>query len=257
MALTCQSANKYKIKKAVIVLIKGVNKQIVEINCTRDEYIEKAILFVNPQKMNVSKAIIAKKAQEYLVETGGVFMETKNESLLQKKLFYSSIAGGIIVSILAVLFHFIYEWSGENPIVGLFSATNESVFEHIKILYFPFLLYITIEYLVIRPEWKRYFAGRLAALLLLPILVIAVFYTYTGIVGEHIALVDIISAFLYVGLAFYISYLIIKSKKNTGKAVIWLIPAAIATTAAIFYFSLYPAHIPLFFDSTNKIYGML
>lgn len=47
-------------------MIKGVNKQIVEINCTRDEYIERAILFVNPQKAKLPRDLLEKKAGEYL-----------------------------------------------------------------------------------------------------------------------------------------------------------------------------------------------
>lgn len=47
-------------------MIKGVNKQIVEINCTRDEYIEKAILFINPQKGRLPKNIMDERAQDFL-----------------------------------------------------------------------------------------------------------------------------------------------------------------------------------------------
>ena len=45
----------------------------------------------------------------------------------------------IFISVLGVLLHFTYEWSGNNPIVGLFSATNESTWEHLKLLFFPML----------------------------------------------------------------------------------------------------------------------
>lgn len=32
----------------------------------------------------------------------------------------------LFISVLGVLLHFTYEWSGDNPIVALFSAVNES-----------------------------------------------------------------------------------------------------------------------------------
>lgn len=47
-------------------MIKGVNKQIVEINYTKNDYIEKAILIINPSKATVPKDIISKKANEYM-----------------------------------------------------------------------------------------------------------------------------------------------------------------------------------------------
>ena len=40
------------------------------------------------------------------------------------------------ISILGVLLHFTYEWSDDNRIVGLFSAVNESTWEHLKLLFF-------------------------------------------------------------------------------------------------------------------------
>ena len=46
----------------------------------------------------------------------------------------------IFISVLGVLLHFTYEWSGDNAVVGLFSAVNESTWEQLKLLFFPFLL---------------------------------------------------------------------------------------------------------------------
>ena len=39
----------------------------------------------------------------------------------------------IIISIVGTLSHFLYDISNHNRIVGLFSAVNESTWEHIKI----------------------------------------------------------------------------------------------------------------------------
>ena len=51
----------------------------------------------------------------------------------------------LFISVLGVLLHFTYEWSGDNPIVALFSAVNESTWEHLKLLFFPMLLLTIIE----------------------------------------------------------------------------------------------------------------
>ena len=51
------------------------------------------------------------------------------------------------ISILGVLLHFTYEWSNDNPAVGLFSAVNESTWEHLKLIFFPMLLLTTMEFL--------------------------------------------------------------------------------------------------------------
>lgn len=44
----------------------------------------------------------------------------------------------IFISVLGVLLHFTYEWAGDNAVVGLFSAVNESTWEHLKLLFSHF-----------------------------------------------------------------------------------------------------------------------
>lgn len=46
--------------------VKGVSKQIVEINYTRDDYVQKAILIINPEKKHLGEKILAQKAQNYM-----------------------------------------------------------------------------------------------------------------------------------------------------------------------------------------------
>ena len=53
---------------------------------------------------------------------------------------------GILFAIAAgILLHFAYEWSMENPFVALFAPVNESVWEHLKMLFFPVFLYTLFE----------------------------------------------------------------------------------------------------------------
>ena len=52
-----------------------------------------------------------------------------------------TIAGILCVSILGTLLHFTYRWSGRNPLIGLIAPVNESVWEHMKLLFFPMLLF--------------------------------------------------------------------------------------------------------------------
>ena len=53
-----------------------------------------------------------------------------------------TIAGILCVSILGTLLHFTYRWSGRNPLIGLIAPVNESVWEHMKLLFFPMHLSI-------------------------------------------------------------------------------------------------------------------
>lgn len=53
--------------------------------------------------------------------------------------------GFAFVSIVGTLWHFIYQWTGDNRLVALVCPVNESPWEHIKLLWFPFLLWCLIN----------------------------------------------------------------------------------------------------------------
>lgn len=49
-------------------MIKGVSKQIVEINCTRNDYVERAFLVIRPEKSALPARYVSQKAAQYLQE---------------------------------------------------------------------------------------------------------------------------------------------------------------------------------------------
>lgn len=106
---------------------------------------------------------------------------------------YKKITGlGILWTIvLGTLSHFFYQWSHENILIGLFSPVNESVWEHLKLLFFPALTYMFIEQKAMGKAMPGLFGknllGIFAGLLVMPLL----FYGYTAFSGKSILLVDI------------------------------------------------------------------
>ena len=54
----------------------------------------------------------------------------------------------LIYSIVGTTLHFTYNLSHKNIVVGIFSAVNESTWEHIKILLTPIFLYNTVCYVL-------------------------------------------------------------------------------------------------------------
>lgn len=88
--------------------LKGVSKQIVEINYTRDDYVQKAILIINPEKNHLSQSIINKKAQTYL-NTLNLPLSSKiklSKKDIAKRLVYV-VSGAIIMSLIYFAFSFI------------------------------------------------------------------------------------------------------------------------------------------------------
>ena len=50
------------------------------------------------------------------------------------------------------LLHFVYQWTGERTVAGLFAAVNESTWEHMKLLAVPWVLFSLVEYIALRTD---------------------------------------------------------------------------------------------------------
>lgn len=174
----------------------------------------------------------------------------------KKRLLIFEIIGAILVAGLAFVFHYLYEWSGENYFVGLISAVNESVFEHTKIIFFPYVIYSFIEYFFVDVDPKRYFVAKSLTSILIVVLVITVFYTYTGIIGEHIVLVDIICSVVYVFIAFFLSYKLITSDAPIEKLFPLALVLFLVVLFAEVFFTINPPKLPLFYDTQGQFYGI-
>ena len=112
------------------------------------------------------------------------------------------LAGLFLTLIFGNLLHFVYDWSGQNSVVAAFAAVNESTWEHMKLLFFPALLFTMIQIAAAQERDGAIPAVRAvsitAGLLLIPVL----YYTYTGILGRHVLWADIAIFYLAAALTF-------------------------------------------------------
>lgn len=110
----------------------------------------------------------------------------------------------IFISVLGVLLHFTYEWAGDNAVVGLFSAVNESTWEHLKLLFFPFLLLTILEVLLrgnMLPE--QFLPARVLGILAGMGGIVVGFYTLRGVLGRNYDALNIALYFAGVLLALF------------------------------------------------------
>lgn len=75
------------------------------------------------------------------------------------------IIGAVFTIITGTLLHFVYEWSGESLFVGIFSPINESVWEHLKLLFFPMSVWILIGYFIFGKKFKTYIPSAVIGIL--------------------------------------------------------------------------------------------
>ncbi len=113
------------------------------------------------------------------------------------------IIGVVFVLITGVLSHFLYEWTGNSFLAGLFTPVNESVWEHMKLLFFPMLFYSLILIIASKESYDCLASslcfGILTGTLLIPVL----FYAYTSLLGKNVLALDIATFALSVIWAFW------------------------------------------------------
>ena len=64
---------------------------------------------------------------------------------MKQSISYWQVAGFLFTSILGTFLHFLFDRSGERLIVAIFSAVNESIWEHMKLIYYPMFLFSLVK----------------------------------------------------------------------------------------------------------------
>lgn len=155
------------------------------------------------------------------------------------------IKGIIFVSVIGTLLHFAYSLSGNNFAVGLFTPVNESIWEHTKLLFFPMLIYSLYFSKKIKDDYHCVLSAMNLGALSGVLLIIVLFYTYSGIIGDNIAFADIAIFYISVITSFYIAYKAMLSCK-IDKYNVALQILSIVLVCLFITFTLYPPNIPLF-----------
>lgn len=173
------------------------------------------------------------------------------------KLILAQIGAIVFSLILGTLLHFTYEWSGQNAIIGSFSAVNESIWEHLKLVFFPMLLAGIIEYIWVRKESNQYLEAKTIGIFTAICFVIVFYYTYTGILGYHFLLVDILTFIISILLGEWVAYRIMKLENEstiTTKILSGIILLFFFISFIVFTY--YPPKVNLWKDPETERYGI-
>ncbi len=165
------------------------------------------------------------------------------------------LMGFSVTSFLGTVLHFLYEWLGEAPWISPFSGVNESTWEHMKLLFWPMLLFAAVQsaFFCDREDfWCIKLRGILLGLILIPV----IFYTYNGAIGKSpdwlniaIFFVTAAIAYLYETRLFKRETLHCRSKKGAILAL-----CVIALLFGLFTF--FPPALGIFADPLTGGYGI-
>lgn len=160
------------------------------------------------------------------------------------------------IFLISFISHFVYTILPNN-FTSIFFPVNESIWEHMKILFTSSLLYGIIDYIILKKnniEYNNYpFQLWFTSLLIIPIYLVIYLPLYK-LIGENL-IVSIILLFIIYIIKEIISYNILKAPHIKLLNYI-TIPVIIITYIIFIYLTHYPPHNYIFYDTHSKTYGI-
>ncbi len=172
-----------------------------------------------------------------------------------RRILALEIVGTFFIIFLGTALHFTFASSGQNPIVGSFSAVNESVWEHLKLPFWPSLLWLLIIMFPLRKTVSNLFSAKAVGIILMIVIIPLVFYSYT-LFAEEILAVDIATFMIAVVVGQSISYMLYRQDKPSRLTEAIAIAVIVLLATVFIVFTFYPPHISIFKDSNNGQFGI-
>ncbi len=167
-----------------------------------------------------------------------------------------ALIGIIFTSVLGTLAHFLYELSSYNTFVGLFAPINESTWEHLKLLFFPVLLFSLYEYFVHNKK-ECFIRSRTTALFIGMLFIVVAFYTISGVIGKAYDWVNIAIYYVSVLIVFLSTEILIKNCNKPSKICIVSCLLLLILMAILFFvFNFYTPNLNIFIDPATKLRGI-
>ena len=155
---------------------------------------------------------------------------------------------------LTFLFHFMYEWF-PNPVFSIFFPVNESIWEHMKLLYSGFIFWSIIEYIILKKYKIKFhdFSKNIFLVSITSIIVYLILYLPLYHIFNENLFISILLLIIVIFLEEIFSYYLLLSKKNS------LLNKVSKFLILLFYFvfiilTYNPPNNFLFYDAHNNCY---
>ena len=168
--------------------------------------------------------------------------------------------GILFISFVGCLFHYLYELSGKQSFVSIVSPVNESVWEHLKIAFYPTILWYILSYFLMarkkRIPFSSWFFSSVLSSLVSTVFIVVFYYTYTGAFAIQSLILEIASLFLGVILAQMLSLYVFQRANLRYYHHIISTLVFVSYLTAFVVFTFIPPQYPIFMDSSTGIYGV-
>lgn len=162
----------------------------------------------------------------------------------------------VFLFLLSFLWHFVYDWFPNN-IFALFFPVNESIWEHMKIIYFCLFMGSILEFVLCKKnniKINNFYIEAMVKSILGVIFYLIIFVPFYLWLGESMLISISLMLITYIFME-YIGYKILTGEEMN----INILPVIIIALGCIMFVILtfYPLHNFLFFDEVKFVYGIL
>ena len=162
----------------------------------------------------------------------------------------------IVIFLSLFLFSFVYKWV-PNVLTSIIFPVNESLFEHLKMIYNAEVIVSLIIYLIIKKKdikINNYMLALLSSTIFNVILFYLIYLPIYNRFGSNLIMTMIIY-FVTLAISQYLFYLITMKKHNKFYNTLSLIVIPLIPIIFI-YFTYKPPHTEFFFDPIEEVYGI-
>ena len=153
------------------------------------------------------------------------------------------------------LLHFLYEWLGEAAWIAPFSGVNESTWEHMKLLFWPMLIFAIIQSFFFK-DYENFWCIKLRGILIGLVSIPVIFYTYNGVIGKSPDWLNIAIFFIAAALAYIYEMRLFNSEKPSAQSSVSCLGTICAVALLFVIFTFKTPQLGIFIDPITKTYGI-
>jgi len=174
----------------------------------------------------------------------------------RRRILFFELVGIVFIIIFGSILHFTFEWANHQAVVGVFSAVNESVWEHLKLGFWPAIVFALVEFKYLKKSTNNFLFAKTIGIYLIPTVITVLFYSYTALVGESILAIDISSFIIAVIVGQLVSYRLLTGKTLPCNLDRFSLIALLLLGFAFVLFTFYPPQLVMFQDPITGEYGI-
>jgi hypothetical protein len=166
------------------------------------------------------------------------------------------LAGVVPIVLAGSVLHFAFDWSGGWRPLALIAAVNESVWEHMKLAFWPALAWAALSTWFRRSACPGYWFAKAIGLLVVPVVISVLYYGYKAILGHNLLALDIGIFVVAILLGQLSTVLILRIALERGPARALGRLLMVLQIGAYSLFTYLPPALPLFEETRSGLYGI-